>query len=742
MIVSRLPLSLFVALPLAFAACGGDSLTLPPEGAAAHIQVMAETNNQSARVGELLPQPLQVMVTDTRDRPVAGATVVFTIPDGESAGDVEPGSATTDADGHASTTLTLGSRAGPVTGTAAVEVADGAEPVQTTFAALALPANANGIRLVSGDPQNGTVNSTLLAPLVVQVTDAAGNPISGVTIEWTVAGGGSVSAASTVTGSDGQTSVTRTLGGTAGEQTTFATAVTSEPLAGSPVTFTHIATAGSATGVVKFSGDKQSGSPGERLGQPLVVQVLDGGGNPIPDRDVTWVIGQGGGSVSPVDTRTDAEGKASTQWTLGPSTGDNTVNAVVSGVGTATFSAVATAGAPSAANSDVSASPTTITAGTGTSTITVVVRDGSNNPVAGASVSIASSGSGNTITPASASTGPNGVATFSFSSTVAETKTITATAGGVTITDQASVTVQKASSTTEITSDDPDPSTAGQAVVVEFTVTGSGGGTPTGNVVVTISGGTETCSSTLVSGSGACSLPVTAAGSGPGNRRTITATYGGDAQFSGDADTENHRVDPAPAASTTTTITSHNPNPSDPGAPITVTFTVTSSAGTPSGDVVVTDMMTGGGCTATVAQGSCQYSPEEPGTRTIRARYAGSAGFSPSEDNEQHTVNPPRASTTQILSVTPEPSQSGSAITVTFRVTGEGGGTPTGTVAVYSDQESGAGCEAAPLNEAGEGSCNFVLNSVNTHTIRAAYFGDARFEPSEDPDGQAHVVIP
>ena len=85
MIVNRLPLSLFVALPLVFAACGGDSLTLPPEGAAARIEVMAVTNNQSARVGALLPRPLEVRVTDTRDRPVAGTTVNFTVPDGAAA---------------------------------------------------------------------------------------------------------------------------------------------------------------------------------------------------------------------------------------------------------------------------------------------------------------------------------------------------------------------------------------------------------------------------------------------------------------------------------------------------------------------------------------------------------------------------------------------------------------------------------------------------------------------------------
>ena len=163
------------------------------------------------------------------------------------------------------------------------------------------------------------------------VTDALGNPIPGFTVDWTVTGGGSVSTASTPTDASGQASVTRTLGPAAGAQTAVATAT---GLAGSPVTFTHTATAGTATGVIKVSGDNQSGSPSTELALPLVVQVLDGAGNPIPNRPLTWTIGEGGGGVSEVNTTTDAQGNASTRWTLGPGVGRNTVNAVVSGVGT------------------------------------------------------------------------------------------------------------------------------------------------------------------------------------------------------------------------------------------------------------------------------------------------------------------------------------------------------------------------------------------------------------------------
>jgi adhesin/invasin len=311
------------------------------------------------------------------------------------------------------------------------------------------------------------------------------------------------------------------------------------------VTFTHTATAGSPAEVTKIDGDDQRGSPGAQLELPLIVEVRDELGNPVPGTTVEWVIGTGRGSVGSETSTTNARGRASTEWTLGPDVGPNTVNAVVPGVGAVTFSAAATAGTPSADNSEVSAAPAIVAAGA-QSTITVVVRDASNNPVEGASVTLESSGTGNTITPETASAGANGAATFTFSSSVAEAKTITATAGGVIITDRATITVQKTSSIIEITSDEEDPSAVDEGITVQFEVRATGG-TPSGEVIVTLSGGDETCRATLSRGAGSCVLTPTAPGpAGNNNRRTITATYGGDAQFAGDADTEIHQVTPAP----------------------------------------------------------------------------------------------------------------------------------------------------------------------------------------------------
>jgi Big-like domain-containing protein/PKD domain-containing protein len=536
-IAPRLSALLVVGLPLLYAACGSDNLTLPGEGEPAHISIVTG-DSQASRVGTQLA-PLVVKVTDTKSRPVAGATVEFVFDDASAGGSVTPPSKTTDAAGLASAVITLGDQVGALNGHARVPVPQGTVPVEIAFIASAVSDDAFGIAPVSGNEQNGQVGSTLGEPLVVQVTDKFANPIPNVTVDWSVTGGGSVSEASTVTGQDGKTQVTRTLGTTAGPQTTLARA---GGLAGSPVIFTHDATAGNPSHVEKVDGDDQSALAGTELPKALVVRVLDGEGNPVVGRAVTWAIGAGGGSVSAQNTNTDAQGKASTRWTLGPSVGSNTVNAVVSGVETVTFTATATAGSVSAVRSTVSASPRSITAGASNSTITVRVRDGSGTPVRGVSVTVTGSGSGNTVDPATDTSDDNGVATFAFGSTVAELKTITAVAGGVTLDQKPAITVVKAVSRTRITGENlATPTTAGTPVHVTFSVTSSeGGGTPTGQVTI-FSEQEPSATCTVEVSAGACDLTLTVVGN-----HHLIATYSGDARFEDSSDDDNHQVVPAP----------------------------------------------------------------------------------------------------------------------------------------------------------------------------------------------------
>jgi len=176
--------------------------------------------------------------------------------------------------------------------------------------------------------------------------------------------------------------------------------------------------------------------------------------------------------------------------------------------------------------------------------------------------------------------------------------------------------------TTTISSHTPVPSVVGQAVVVNFTVTSSGG-TPTGSV--TVSDGAVSCNATVAAGT--CTLTPTSVGT-----KTLTATYAGSTNFLGSSGTVSHQV----KANTTTTISSHTPVPSVVGQPVVVNFTVTSSGGTPTGSVTVSDGAVS--CNATVAAGTCTLTPTSVGTKTLTATYAGSTNFLGSSGTVSHQV--------------------------------------------------------------------------------------------------------
>ena len=127
------------------------------------------------------------------------------------------------------------------------------------------------------------------------------------------------------------------------------------------------------------------------------------------------------------------------------------------------------------------------------------------------------------------------------------------------------------------------------------------------------------------------------------------------------------------------------------------------------------------------------FSSTVAGNKTITATAGGVA----LDDTEVVTVFT-NSSTTEIADITPEPSTSGQTFRVTVRVTGEGGNVPTGTVAIFSFQETG-GCDAAALDSEGIAFCDFALDEVGTQTIEATYSGDGQFEGSTDT--QDHEVV-
>ena len=147
---------------------------------------------------------------------------------------------------------------------------------------------ANAIALVSGTAQTDTVGKTLALPYVVRVTDAGGNGVSGVTVAWAVAGGGTITPTS-LTNATGHAQATRVLGTTAGPQTATASVA---GLAGSPVSFTATAVPGAAS-QLGFAVQPTTTAAGAAITPTVQVSARDAFGNPVPGftGTVTLAIG-------------------------------------------------------------------------------------------------------------------------------------------------------------------------------------------------------------------------------------------------------------------------------------------------------------------------------------------------------------------------------------------------------------------------------------------------------------------
>ena len=143
-----------------------------------------------------------------------------------------------------------------------------------------------------------------------------------------------------------------------------------------------------------LDGGGQTGVVGAPLDDSLVVRVVDAAGEGVAGVEVRWGV-NGGGSVSPETSTTDADGLAAAQRVLGAEPGAYGTTATASAQGSpVVFLATAVAAGPSAERSGVAAAPLSIKASTGSNfaTMTVTVRDGLGNPVPGVSVTLSATG--------------------------------------------------------------------------------------------------------------------------------------------------------------------------------------------------------------------------------------------------------------------------------------------------------------------------------------------------------------
>lgn len=156
------------------------------------------------------------------------------------------------------------------------------------------------------------------------------------------------------------------------------------------------------------SGQSQTVTVGQAV--QVTVRVTTTGGAVVSGATVSFAIQSGGGSVSAASVTSDAQGQASTSWTIGTTAGANTLRATVGSVAPVDFTATGVAGP---------ATQVTIVAGSGQSARvgdplpvrpSVRVRDQYQNPVANVPVTFAVTVGGGAVAGAAQVTGADGVA--------------------------------------------------------------------------------------------------------------------------------------------------------------------------------------------------------------------------------------------------------------------------------------------------------------------------------------------
>lgn len=266
----------------------------------------------TAPVGTVLSAPVAARVTDEFGNPIAAVGVTWAVTSG--GGNITPIIATSDADGIARGTWTLGTRTGQNSATAS------ALNTTVAFTATGAPGPVATLEKRQGDNQSSVSQShyapgpsctggVLPTSLTVLALDRFRNPVDGAVIEWTV-GAGAISPARTTTSGAGEASATWTLDGRAGTQTARAAAP-----GGISAIFSATVTHGSASRIEKVSGDNQTGRVRQPLANPLIVRVTDGCTNPVPGATVSWGGPATNTQYSPPHSTTSTTGFASTIWT-------------------------------------------------------------------------------------------------------------------------------------------------------------------------------------------------------------------------------------------------------------------------------------------------------------------------------------------------------------------------------------------------------------------------------------------
>jgi hypothetical protein len=187
--------------------------------------------------------------------------------------------------------------------------------------------------------------------------------------------------------------------------------------------------------------------------------------------------------------------------------------------------------------------------------------------------------------------------------------------------------------------------------------------------------------------------------------------------------TGNNQTAPGGQALTDSLVVRVTDPQNRPVAQLRVAFVVTAGGGTAAPDTAVTD--NDGRAASRWTLGPTA------GAQMVEARVTGSDAVNAAFSAVAST-GAPALTTTQIISVSPEPSFPTQAVTVAFAVASILG-TPTGTVTVTDGTMS---CTASVLT----GQCSLAPTAAGSNTLTATYAGSATFAPSSGT-AQHQVIL-
>ena len=398
-------------------------------GAAAKLGIHTEPSATATAGVNFAQQPV-VWVEDAYGNLVTNATGIVSATRNAGSGTLQGVTVATIVNGVATFTDLHHNVAGDIT----INFTSGSFATVTSTVVSVQRAAADHLVLALGDNQTNTVATALPVNPTVEVVDAFGNPVAGVSVSFAVqTGGGHVGTATVTSGTNGLAATTYILGTAAG--TSNNTLRASATVAGTPssLTFNESASAGTASKLAVYTQPSSTATAGVAFDQQPVVCVEDIYGNIVTTASGTVTAVREAGSG-------DLQGTVSATLVNGFATFSD-LNHIVATTITLTFSSgiLAPVTSTSIAVSAGAAADLVMIKGDGQTVAkggtlpinpTVMVVDGFGNSVSNATVTF--SASGGTVGSSSTNSDSNGLASTTFTLGNLASYTLTATLGSAT----------------------------------------------------------------------------------------------------------------------------------------------------------------------------------------------------------------------------------------------------------------------------------------------------------------------